>query len=65
MKYPFVARTPSDPHGDKGGLGYMTREEAEGAAAQMNRCIEFYPVHWNTDFWKTKPEPWQVYEEKE
>ena len=56
----FVAISPSDTSGYV--LRFWTREEAEDHAARMNKAIEEYPKKWNTDFWKTKPEPWEVFE---
>lgn len=64
MKYPYIARSTSDPNCDKGGLGYNTFEEAEHHANAMNQMINEYPNSpWNTEFWKTKPEPWKVFKE--
>lgn len=61
MKYPYNARSASDPNGDKGGLGFPTEDAANAHAEIMNRSVEQYPEGgWNTDFWKMKPEPWIV-----
>lgn len=61
MNYEFVAISPSDPNGEKGGLGYHTRKAALKHVDDMNKLLETYPNKpWNTKFWKTKPEPWVV-----
>lgn len=61
IKYPFGAISPSDSTGH--GLGYPTRELAQAHADRMNELLEQYPTGgWSVDFWKTKPEPWVVFE---
>lgn len=62
MTYAFTARSPSDPNGGKGGLGFSTEALAQEHTDRMNRAIDDYPNgYWNVDHWKTIPEPWQVF----
>lgn len=62
MKYPFIAKSKTDPNGENGGLGFPTKEQAEAHRDNMNSSIASYPMNWNTDFWKGVPEPWEVIE---
>jgi hypothetical protein len=58
-----ITRSPSDPNGNLGGLGFNTKEEAENHCTIMNNAVLLYPGGiWNTDFWKTKPEEWVIYD---
>ena len=57
--YPYGSISPSDP--SKLALGYPTLEEAQYHADSMNKSLITYPDGWNTDYWKTKPEPWVVF----
>lgn len=59
MDYPFIAKSTTDPNGDKGGLGYKTREQAH--ADTMNRLISTYPMNWSEAHWKGVPGQWEVY----
>lgn len=66
MTYKITARSPSDPNGDKGGLGFNTLKEAQQHQQAMNLLIETYDdidSLWDKKFWKTKPEQWQVHEQ--
>ncbi len=66
MKYPYVARSSTDPNGDKGGLGYLTVEAAQAHVDVMNQLRLEYPAGiWNTDFWKKQPGEWAVYKEQQ
>jgi len=56
----FVAISPNDP-GQK-GLLYSTETAALNHKASMDAWREEYPKKFNTDSWKEKPEPVQVYE---
>lgn len=62
VKYPFGAISPSDPTGH--GLGFATHEFAQAHADRMNELLVDFDIDpaWSKDFWKTKPEPWVVYE---
>ncbi len=62
MTYKYTARSKSDPNGDKGGLGYHTQDAAQHHADQMNKLRQEYPTGWNTDFWKSQPDEWNVYD---
>jgi len=62
MKYPFVARSVSDPNGENGGLGFNTAENAARHVERMNSLIDQYPNGgWNAEFWKDKPQEWKVF----
>jgi hypothetical protein len=56
----WTALSPSDPEGR--GLLYFTRDGAEEHKNTMNAKIKNYPIKWNTTYWPTVPEPWEVYE---
>lgn len=60
----FIARSPSDPNGGNGGLGFSTKEAAQLHADRMNCLTEEWDsnIIWNKEFWKTKPEPWIILE---
>lgn len=61
VKYPFIARSISDPNGEKGGLGFLTQELAQAHCDVMNAQRAGYPGNgWNTDFWKDQPGEWIV-----
>lgn len=62
VKYPFGAISPSDSTGH--GLGFATREHAQAHADRMNELLVDFDTDptWSKDFWKTKPEPWVVFE---
>jgi len=63
MTYKYIARSLSDPNGEKGGLGFKTIEEAESHKNLMNSLIETYDSSdggWNKQFWKEKPKQWIV-----
>ena len=66
MKYPFVARSDSDPNGEQGGLGFAEKARAEAHVQLMNSRIHIYDENknneWNKSFWKEKPLPWGVHE---
>jgi hypothetical protein len=62
MDYPFIAKSTTDPNGDKGGLGYKTREEAQAHADAMNSLISTYPMNWSEAHWKGVPGQWEVIE---
>ena len=55
----FVAVSPSDPNPK--GMLYFTEEAALKHKANMDAQSEGYPKLFNTDHWKEKPEPWQVF----
>jgi hypothetical protein len=61
-KYPYGATSPSDPSGY--GLGFWTETEALTHATVMNAALEAFDTDpcWNKEFWKTKPEPWVVFQ---
>lgn len=62
-KYPYIARSNSDPNGELGGLGFTTIEEAESHCNVMNSLIDVYPNGgWNIEFWKSKPSRWEVHD---
>lgn len=60
----IIARSPSDPNGENGGLIFVTKELAQTHADRMNCLISEWDANiiWNKEFWKTKPEPWTVME---
>jgi hypothetical protein len=58
VKYPFGVISPSEPNNL--ALGYLTKEKAQTHATAMNELLDQYPVGWNIEYWKTKPEPWVV-----
>lgn len=62
MSYAFVSRSPSDPNGKNGGLGFNIEEAATRHATRMNELIDLYEHNslWNKEFWKTKPAEWIV-----
>ena len=66
MAYQYTVRSPSDPNGDKGGLGFDTLEAAEEHQAIMNAKLDEYDENdgsfWNKTFWTSKPEPWVIIE---
>jgi hypothetical protein len=55
----FVAISPSDPNPK--GLLFFTEAAALGHKANMDVRLEEYPKGFNTDHWKERPEPWQVF----
>jgi len=59
-----IARSTSDPNGNNGGLGFLTKELAQAHADRMNYLISEWDsnIIWNKEFWKSKPEPWIVLE---
>lgn len=64
-KYPITVRSPSDPRGELGGLGFLTMDEALDHQSVMNNLREVYDLNhplWDKNFWKTKPEKWEIYE---
>ena len=63
-KYKFIARSPSDPNAEKGGLGFDSESAAVNHANRMNDFIKEYETNnlWNKEFWKSKPKSWEVYE---
>lgn len=60
--YIWVAYSPSDPNKSDKGLRYSSREDARIHTDHMNSILDTYPVGWNIDHWKTKPEPWIIKE---
>jgi hypothetical protein len=62
VKYPYGATSPSDPSGH--GLGFWTENEAQAHADMMNKALDDFDTDsgWNKEFWKTKPEPWIVFQ---
>lgn len=60
----IVARSPSDPNEENGGLAFSSKEAAQLHADRMNCLTEEWDsnIIWNKEFWKTKPEPWIVIE---
>lgn len=64
MNYKFIARSVTDPNGDNGGLGYLTRELAEAHCEAMNELRLEYDTNpiWNKEFWSSQPGGWKVYE---
>jgi hypothetical protein len=59
----FIAISKSDPNSSNGGMEYDSLLDAQLHADTMNKLIERYPEKpWNTNFWKTKPQAWIVYE---
>lgn len=58
----IIARSPSDPNGANGGLTFKTVDAATIHVNNMNRLLEEYDTNtlWNKDFWKEKPQPWEV-----
>lgn len=64
-RYPFTARSITDPSGEKGGLGFASFETASRHCDVMNELIESYPGSpWNTRYWKSKPGEWKVNDNK-
>ena len=57
--YPYRAFSPSDPNIPK-GLGYNSLDEAQTHANNMNKIISTYPINWNINYWKTKPQLWTI-----
>jgi hypothetical protein len=55
----FVSVSPNDP--SPKGMLYFTETAALKHKADMDALLEKYPENWNTDYWKEKPEPWQVF----
>jgi hypothetical protein len=64
MSYKFGAMSPSDP--SKNPLKYAEKIQAELHCNAMNALLEQWDTNslWNKDFWKSKPEPWEVLEIK-
>ena len=65
MKYKFIARSITDPFKEKGGLGYLTLEEAENHCVQMNLIRLDYDNNvnkiWDKSIWKSQPGEWKVF----
>lgn len=55
----FMVVSPNDPNPK--GMLYFTEEAALNQKIVMDALREKYPENWNTDHWKEKPEPWQVF----
>lgn len=55
----FMAVSPSDPNPK--GMLYFTEASALNQKVVMDALREKYPENWNTEYWKEKPEPWQVF----
>lgn len=60
----IIARSPSDPNGENGGLQFASKELAQAHADRMNCLISEWDsnIIWNKEFWKSKPERWIVYD---
>lgn len=63
-QYKFIAKSPSDPNGTAGGLGFNCLDSANRHVDRMNELLTDYGSCslWNEEFWKIKPEPWIVEE---
>ena len=63
-QYAWGALSANDPN--RIPLGYRTKEEAQAHADHMNASIDTWKENpkglWNKDYWKVKPEPWDVVE---
>jgi hypothetical protein len=55
----FMAVSPNDPNPK--GMLYFTEGAALEHKVNMDALREKYPENWNIDYWKEKPEPWQVF----
>ena len=64
MKCKFGAMSPSDP--SKNPLKYAEKTQAELHCNTMNSLLGEWDTNpiWNKDFWKSKPDQWEVLELK-
>lgn len=62
-KNEYESGSPTDK---KKWLGFLTKEDALLHSELMNKSLEEFETSgtWNREYWKQKPDPWQVREIK-